>query len=507
MSHWAGGAPQGEYMRFARAYMTNEIIFASIDLLSDSAGEPQIVGRRYRRESPRILNRLEVRSMLKDLTARGLSHREANDRMIRNGFYEAIPNHPLVKLLNKPNPIASRGQLWGTVVMDRYIAGNAYLLKSRFQNGPLKGAVGELWRMRPDRVKVIPGAGGIEGYEYNTGRDKIVYPAADVLHFKERHPLNDYYGLSPIQVVYERLMIEDNMRGFLRTFFETGGVGPKAVLSVKQKLNQTAKEGISDYYDKAFGGPNPRSLMVIDQNEHAYTKLGLERGLRDALPQEIDAASEARIAMVFRIPASILGTRVGMESSSYANKRQDWQVFWDLTMTPLLSDMDDTLCLGLIGEGGFGAIDEVCFDLGDIRALQEDTDKLHERHRKNVAAGLESWEEGREAIGFDPDISEGTFLIPGNVVPISVKRMDSTADEGPPEPTPPQITAPANIIAEVHCPKCGRWVGRNMNVGAVAYCPKDKEVLVGDESEERMISIEVIRDEEGRATKLIGAAQ
>ena len=39
-------------------------------------------------------------------------------------------DHPLVQLLNHPNPYMSRGQLWSTVVMDRYLAGNAFLLKA-----------------------------------------------------------------------------------------------------------------------------------------------------------------------------------------------------------------------------------------------------------------------------------------------------------------------------------------------------------------------------------------
>jgi hypothetical protein len=41
-----------------------------------------------------------------------------------------------------------------------------------------------------------------------------------VLHFKGA-TLNDYYGLESIAVVYERLAIDEHMRGF-RSFYETG---------------------------------------------------------------------------------------------------------------------------------------------------------------------------------------------------------------------------------------------------------------------------------------------
>lgn len=493
LQQW-GATPAQQYPGYSQAYMRNEIVFASVEMLATSAAEPLIVGKRWQRNSPTIRNE----SM--KLLNRGVSRSEIKNRLISNGFYKDLPEHPLVRLLNNPNPWMSRGQLWGTVVMDRCLAGNAYLLKARFQDGPLKGKVSELWRLRPDRVRIIPSAGNfIEGYEYNTGQEKIVFKPDDVMHFKTRHPLNDYYGMPPLMVLSGRIDIDEYMRNFLRSFFERGGTGPGAVLSVKQKLSQEQKDQVRERFAAQFGGSAGfHELMVIDANEHTYTQMGLNRGLRDALPKELDAVNEARIAMVFGIPGSILGLLIGYESSSYANKRQDWQVFWDLTMTPLLSDFDDVLNLSMIPE--FGGIDEVCFDLSDIRALQEDVDKIHERLRQDFLSGGATWREYREGLGYDPDIDEGEIIaIPSNMVAIKISELGEA-----PEVPEPQLAlpAPVNIVAEVHCPKCGRWVGRNMNVGATAYCPKDKEVVVGQES--KVISIEVIRDTEGRVAQLVG---
>lgn len=461
----AFAAQQGQYLGYARAYQKNEIVFAAVEMLATSAGEPHIVGRRYRRAAP------EIRDEWNRLQARGLNIGDVQRRMIRAGFYEDVPRHPMVKLLNNPNPYMSRGQMWGTVVMDRCLAGNAYLVKSRFQGGPIKGSVAELWRLRPDRVKIIPSAGNfIEAYEYNTGTERIRFAPSDVLHFKTRNPINDYYGQPPLMAALNTLDIDEYMRGFLRTFFERGGTGPGSVLTVKQKMSPEDKAAIRDKFKTQFGGHGGfHEMLVLDNAESTYAQMGLNRGLRDALPKELDNVSEARLAMIFGIPGSILGLLIGYESSSYANKRQDWQVFWDLTMTPLLSDLDDVLNLNLRPD--FGMIDEVAFDLSDIRALQEDIDKIHERHRKNVGAGLESWEEGREGIGLDPDLRDGTFLIPNNIVPVPLQRMDEMMPmlEQPKEPA---------MVAEAKCPGCKRWVGRNVNVGAVVYCPNCKEAPI-----------------------------
>jgi hypothetical protein len=146
--------------------------------------------------------------------------------------------------------------------------------------------------------------------------------------------------------------------------------------------------------------------------------------LKDALPKELFAMLSAELSMVFGIPASILGQLIGLESSSYANRRADWQVFWDVTMTPLMTGIGDVINHAFLNpdDPEFGGIDEVCFDLSTIRALQEDEDALQERARKNFAAGLGSFEESRQKIGLDPEPVEGHLLLPPgtSLIPMEV---------------------------------------------------------------------------------------
>src|SRR3990172_5616515 len=147
-------APQGNYQQLARAYATNEIVYSAIELLASSAGEPHICGRRWGRNSPTVRNpRAAIHNEKRIMAAKGI--RAVNATMVKNGYVEELPDHPLVEMLNAPNPFMSRGQFWGTAVMDRALAGNFYALKSRaagFGNSmPL-----ELWRLRPDRVRIIP---------------------------------------------------------------------------------------------------------------------------------------------------------------------------------------------------------------------------------------------------------------------------------------------------------------------------------------------------------------
>src|SRR3972149_8340733 len=94
---WGSAPPQTSYLNFARAYATNEIVFAAIELLASSAGEPHISGRRWRRE------KATVRAEQKLYAARGLG--QGNARLVQNSFVEELPNHPLVRLLNASKPV------------------------------------------------------------------------------------------------------------------------------------------------------------------------------------------------------------------------------------------------------------------------------------------------------------------------------------------------------------------------------------------------------------------
>lgn len=400
-------ASVSNYGAAARAYSQNEIVQAAVKILARSAAEPRLIGHRNVRSGA------DVSAQVRAWRAAGLSDRPGAMRvqalLTKNQYIQDLPDHPLVRLLNNPNPYASRGQLWATVVMDRSLGGNAFLYKAR----GMGNAVRELWRLRPDRVKVLPGnaQAPIAGYEYKVGRESVVFPAEDVIHFKDLNPLDDFIGMSPLEPIYPRLAIESYMRSFLKGFFEKGGTGPGSILSVESTLAAEEKAEIAARFRRQFGGvAGYHEMLVLDNTKATFQQLGLDRGLRDALPSELNAMQESRIAMPFGIPGSILGLLIGYESSSYANKRADWQVLWDVTMAPLMSDLDDQLNLSLVPE--FGGIDAVCFDLSDIRALQEDEDALQDRHRKNYQVGGEAWEEYRQAIGLDPAPSEGHFLLP-----------------------------------------------------------------------------------------------
>lgn len=400
---WQAGIVQPmalNYEAFAReGYGGNEIVFAAIQELMSSASEPQMqvrVGKEWTHE------------------------------------------HPLLDLMNRPNPLMDRYAFWSTVLMYYHISGNAYALKvrSRFTN------VVELWLLRPDRMRIVPDSYSIvRRYEYQIGAGGagsvgIPIPREDIIHFKKPHPYNDFYGLSPLSIIASRIDTDNYMREFVKAYFVNAGV-PGGILNIKQSVSPEVKEQIRQGFRTNFGGPRGwHDTMILDGAEATFTSLTAALGTRGLVVPELDEVNEARLAAPFGVPLSLIGARLGMASSSYGNRKSDREGFWDETLSPLYKELAGPLNLALVPD--FGGVDEISFDLSDVRALQEDVDKVHARVRSDYTAGLESFESARLSLGLPAKPAAGeTLLIPSNMVPTKVSDLGK----------PPELPAPAPIPA------------------------------------------------------------
>ena len=113
-----------------------------------------------------------------------------------------IPEHPLLTLLNRPNPMSSGNEYFSSLYSYMLLSGNAYVLKS----GPEFREPQELHLLRPDRMRIVASSRSIpDAYEYVIGGRVVErYNVdsetgnSDVKHMKMWHPLDDHYGLSPM---------------------------------------------------------------------------------------------------------------------------------------------------------------------------------------------------------------------------------------------------------------------------------------------------------------------
>jgi HK97 family phage portal protein len=117
-----------------------------------------------------------------------------------------LSDHPLQTLLSRPNPQSAGAELFECLYAYLQTAGNAYL-----QAGIVDGEVKALFDLRPDRMRAVPGPDGYaNAYDYTSaGRvhrlRQTAVPVPEVLHLTLFHPLDDHYGLAPLEAASQAL--------------------------------------------------------------------------------------------------------------------------------------------------------------------------------------------------------------------------------------------------------------------------------------------------------------
>ena len=109
------------------------------------------------------------------------------------------PDHPLLGLLDRPNPNDVAPTFFEALYSNLLLFGNAYVEASLVDGKPR-----ELYVLRSDRMAIVPGRNGWPmAYDYIVAGEKVRYaidatgvPA--ILQLKLFHPLDDHYGFSPL---------------------------------------------------------------------------------------------------------------------------------------------------------------------------------------------------------------------------------------------------------------------------------------------------------------------
>src|SRR5262245_9030799 len=259
--------------------------------------------------------------------------------------HEQIPlpnSHPLVRLLDSPNPWMTRWELWYLTVVYLELTGNGY-----WYAVPRLGADGrrlgpaELWVVPSPWVRVIPDPGQfVRAYEVTApGAPAETFSADEIIHLKYPNPLDPHYGLSPLQA--NALTVDANTE-LLKSRYQAfhSGQKPGLVLQTDQGLSEPVVRRLEEKIQSRFGG-----------RENWHRPLVLEQGLRASpwtlTPAEMDYLNSARmtrdeIFALFRVPAPIAGIveNVGLGADIWFGARV---MFCEGTIQPKLELIGQTL--------------------------------------------------------------------------------------------------------------------------------------------------------------------
>jgi len=319
-----------------------------------------------------------------------------------------ITDHPLLKLLERPNESQAQGDYVEQLISYWLISGNAYEKFLAPTGGPNRGRPIEMWNLRPDRVSIMPSTnpavGIVGGYEYTVnGKKEDPFDPKSVIHHKFFHPVDDFYGMSPLQAAIRAWQTENIGADWNYALLNNAGRTSGALVAattVADDVYERLKREIQESY---VGAKNAGTPMFLEGGIK-WEPMGLTPMELDFLDGMRDAA--IRICRVYHLAPEIIGVPDAKTYNSLAEARK---AMWHEACLPLLDRLRDSYnqrVAPLFGERIF-----VDYDRDQIDAIQEDQGKVWDKlnrtrflstNEKRVAAGYETYDDG-EGIADTPE--------------------------------------------------------------------------------------------------------
>ncbi len=307
-----------------------------------------------------------------------------------------VETHPYRSLMETPNPLQTRSSFIEALAGYILLSGNAYI------EAVGQAHVEELYLLRPDRVKVIPGRQGLPSayiYEVNGKKRVIEGDAAtgrcSVLHLKLFNPLNDWYGMSPIEAAASSIDQHNAVGSHNLSLLQNGG-RPSGALVVKSanqhphgnlsdKERLALKESLHEFYQ---GTKNAGRVLVLE-GDLSWQEMGMS-------PKDLDFVegkhlSSREIAQAYGVPTMLVGVPGDATFSNYKEARFH---LWEDTVLPLLN-----MIMGEINRWLFSDNFGFSYDSDQIPALSIRREALWARIQASTFLTIN---EKRQALGYSP---------------------------------------------------------------------------------------------------------
>lgn len=364
---------------------------------------------------------------------------------------EELEDHPLLQLLERPNPMQSRTQFMQTVAGFLMIAGNSYIERV----GPRSAAPRELWTKRPDRMKVVPGKRGIPVfYEFSINQGQVVtWPVnqlnglSEILHIKTFNPINDWYGLSAIEAAAYSID-QHNESGKWNMWRLQNDARPSGALVVDPKsatgLSDEEYSRLKSQIDNEWAGPENAGRPLLLEGGLDWKEMGLNAQEMDWLEGRFSSARE--VAAALGMPPQMLGIP---GDNTHRNMEEARLWLWEQTVIPMLNFILAELNWWLTPL--FGSDLELAFDLDEVPAL---ITRRHVLWDKVSNSDFLTVDEKREAVGYEPlpeikeeDIKKNpgsVVLVRKNTRQLGDKEAENEDPDGPDSKMPQLGTGKPN---------------------------------------------------------------
>ncbi|NOZ66879.1 MAG: phage portal protein [Alphaproteobacteria bacterium] len=310
---------------------------------------------------------------------------------------QKVTSHPLLDLLARPNPVQGRTAFFETAYAYLNIAGNSYL--ELVMGGD--GLPAELYSLRPDRMKIIPGASGWpKAFAYGVAGREHLFPVdpvtgkSPVLHLKTFHPTNDHYGMSPLEAAAYSIDVHNGASGWNKALLDNSA-RPSGALVFEPKdgngaLSREQFDRLKEEMEENFQGTRNARRPLLLEGGLKWQQMALSPADMDFINAKHVSARE--IALAFGVPPMMMSIP---GDNTYSNYKEANRALWRMTLLPMMDKMMSSLNHWLTPH--FGDDLRLDYDFDMVPALGSDRQALWQRigqadfltiNEKRAAVGL-----------------------------------------------------------------------------------------------------------------------
>ena len=360
---------------------------------------------------------------------------------------QEVDNHPLLDLLYNPSPTMSQVEWFQAVYSYLLISGNNYMLSVGGDNTPPT----ELYNLRPDRMKIRSGTRAMPvAYDYML-KGQIVESydvdqatgASKVKHIKLFNPLDDYYGMSPMQassvdIDQHNLANKHNVNLLQNGARPSGAVifNPKDETGGNVQLSDVQRNQLMNDVNQRFSGTGNAGKPMLLEGDFEWKEMGLSPKDMDFI--QLKNMSAKDIALVYGVPSQLIGIP---DSQTYSNFAEAKLALYNETIIPLLDriqgDLNEWL-VPMFNEQGL----ELRYDIDSIPAMAEQRKRVFESVSAGVKEGILTRNEAREQLGYEPIEGADSLLVSANLMPLNLAddmTEDNISEDIPEEVIPEEL--------------------------------------------------------------------
>jgi HK97 family phage portal protein len=245
-------------------------------------------------------------------------------------------------------------------------------------------------------MRVVPGVSGIpEAYEYTLGARVARIPVDPLNGQSKIHPLNDWYGMSPIEAAAHAIDQHNAVASHNLSLLQNGG-RPSGALEVKlnpgESLSEEQRTRLREEIKSAYEGTTNAGRVLVLEGDLEWKELGLS-------PKDLDFIegknlSTREIAQVYGVPPMLVGV---LGDATFSNYKEARYHLWEDTILPYLEIIKGELNAWLVPF--FGDNLSIEYNTDAVPALAPKRELLWEKIEK---ASFLTLNEKRELVGYPP---------------------------------------------------------------------------------------------------------